>query len=154
MSKKKLNERLIASNKRARHDYFLQDYLEAGMVLEGWEVKSIRAGRVQLNESYILLKQGEAWLIGAHISALSTASTHINPDPLRTRKLLLNKKELSKLFIQVKRQGYTIVPVDMHWCRNRVKVEIALAKGKHNHDKRQAQKQKEWDREKQRLLKS
>lgn len=153
MNKKKSIERLIAANKKARHDYFLENYIEAGIVLEGWEVKSIRAGRVQLRDSYVTLKNGEAWLLGAHITPLPTASTHINPDSQRTRKLLLNQKELSKLFGSVNRQGYTIVPVDMHWHHNRVKVEIALAKGKQTHDKRQSLKQKEWDREKQRLLK-
>lgn len=153
MSKKKSIERLIAANKKARHDYFLENYIEAGIVLEGWEVKSIRAGRVQLRDSYVTLKGGEAWLLGAYITPLPTASTHINPDSQRTRKLLLNQKELSKLFGSVNRQGYTIVPVDMHWHHNRVKVEIALAKGKQTHDKRQTLKQKEWDREKQRLLK-
>lgn len=153
MNKKKPVESLIVSNKKARHDYFLESKLQAGIMLEGWEVKSIRAGRVQLIDSYITLKNGEAWLLGAHITPLATASTHITPDPRRTRKLLLNQRELSKLFAQVNRQGYTIVPLDLHWKRNHIKVNIALAKGKHQHDKRQTVKQREWDREKQRLLK-
>ncbi len=153
MIKKRPVGRLIVANRKAQHDYFLEDSLEAGIMLEGWEVKSIRAGRVQLVDSYVILKAGEAWLIGAHITPLATASTHISPESQRTRKLLLHQKELSKLFGHVNRQGYTVVPVNFHWQRNRVKVKIALAKGKQTHDKRQALKQKEWNREKQRLLK-
>lgn len=144
--------RSIASNKKAFHDYLIEDRFEAGMVLQGWEVKSLRAGRVQLKESYVILKNGEAWLIGAHISPLITASTHINPDPVRTRKLLLHERELSKLSRAKEREGYTIVALDLHWLHNRVKVEIALAKGKKEHDKRAATKDREWDREKQRVL--
>ncbi len=145
-------ERLIASNKKAFHDYFIEDRFEAGLVLQGWEVKSLRAGRIQLKESYVILKKGEAWLIGVHISPLLTASTHINPDPVRTRKLLLNERELSKLHRAKEREGYTIVALDLHWHHNYVKAEIALAKGKKDHDKRAATKDREWDREKQRLL--
>ncbi len=146
-------ERLIASNKKAFHDYTIEDRFEAGLVLQGWEVKSIRAGRVQLKESYILLKQGEAWLIGAHISPLLSASTHINPDPVRTRKLLLHERELSKLHRAKECDGYTIVALDLHWHRNYVKADIGIAKGKKSHDKRAATKEREWNREKQRLLK-
>jgi len=122
-------------------------------VLEGWEVKSIRDGRVQLKESYVLLKKGEAWLIGAHISPLPTASTHITPDPVRSRKLLLNQRELTKLQRACEREGYTVVALNFHWTKNRVKTEIALVKGKKLHDKRAAEKKKDWDREKHRLLK-
>ncbi len=149
---KKPTERSIATNKKAFHDYTIEERFEAGLVLEGWEVKSLRAGRIQLKESYVILKNGEAWLIGAHISPLTTASTHIHPDPIRTRKLLLHERELSKLFKAKEREGYTIVALDLHWLRNRVKVEIALAKGKKEHDKREATKQHDWAREKQRLL--
>lgn len=152
ISKDKL-PRIIATNKKAYHDYFIENHYEAGLVLEGWEVKSIRAGRVQLKESYIILKGGEAWLIGAHISPLPTASTHINPDPLRTRKLLLNRRELNKLMTAKDRQGYTIVALDLHWKKNRVKAEIAMAKGKKRYDKRETEKRRDWEREKQRVMK-
>lgn len=152
MSKKSENK-IIAANKKARHDYFLETQFEAGLVLEGWEVKSIRAGSVQLKESYILLKRGEAWLMGAHITPLKTASTHITPDPVRLRKLLLNHREINKLFSAREREGYTIVPVDLHWHHNRVKIQIAIAKGKKQYDKRATIKERDWGREKQRLLK-
>jgi len=150
---KSKTERIIATNKKARHDYHIEKRLEAGLVLEGWEVKSLRAGRVQLRDSYVTLKKGEAWLIGAHISPMATASTHITPDPQRSRKLLLNQRELSKLFSAVNQQGYTVVPLDLHWHKNRAKAEIALAKGKKTHDKRQTIKCREWEREKQRIFK-
>jgi SsrA-binding protein len=150
----KMPEKLIASNKKAYHDYTIEDRFEAGIMLEGWEVKSIRAGRVQLKESYVILKHGEAWLIGAHISPLLSASTHVNPDPVRTRKLLLHERELGKLHKSKEREGYTVVALDLHWSGGGkyVKVEIALAKGKKTHDKRAATKDREWNREKQRLL--
>ena len=150
---KKNTPRLIAQNKKARHDYTLEAEFEAGLVLEGWEVKAIREGRAQLKESYIILKNGEAWLIGAHLSPLQSASTHIDPDPVRTRKLLLNQREINRLFVAKDREGYTIVPLDLHWTNNRVKMKIAIAKGKKQHDKRAASKEKDWKREKQRLLK-
>jgi SsrA-binding protein len=143
----------IALNRKARHDYFIETRYEAGLVLEGWEVKSLRAGRVQLNESYCLIKEGEAWLFGAHISPLNTASTHIQPDPLRTRKLLLHTEELRRLIGAVERKGYTLVPLALYWKQGRAKLEIALAKGKHKYDKRAAEKEKEWARQKERLLK-
>jgi SsrA-binding protein len=143
----------IALNRKARHDYFIETRYEAGLVLEGWEVKSLRAGRVQLNESYCLVKEGEAWLFGAHISPLNTASTHIQPDPLRTRKLLLHTEELRRLIGAVERKGYTLVPLALYWKHGRAKLEIALAKGKHKYDKRAAEKEKEWARQKERLLK-
>lgn len=145
--------RLIAQNKKARHDYSIEQTFEAGMVLEGWEVKSIRAGRVQLKESYITLHKGEAWLLGAHISPLPNVAEYINPDPTRSRKLLLNQKEISRLLSGKEREGYTIVPLDLHWTRNHVKAEIALAKGKKQYDKRETSKRRDWEREKQRLLK-
>lgn len=149
---KSVTERTIVTNKKSFHDYTIEDRFEAGMVLEGWEVKSIRAGKVQLKESYVILKNGEAWLIGAHISPLISASTHITPDPIRTRKLLLHERELSKLFRAKERDGYTIVALNLHWRHNRIKVEIATAKGKKDHDKRAATKAREWAREKQRIL--
>ena len=153
MNKKVEQNKLIATNKKARHDYFIETQFEAGLVLEGWEIKSIRAGQVQLKESYIVFKHNEAWLIGTHISPLKTASTHIDPDPLRSRKLLLNRREINKLIAARDREGYTIVPVDLHWFHNRVKIQIAIAKGKKQHDKREAAKKHDWDREKRRLLK-
>lgn len=151
-SKKPL-ERLIANNKKATHDYHIEQHYEAGLMLEGWEVKSIRAGRVQLRDSYVIFKNGEAWLIGMHISPLETVSTHITADPQRTRKLLLNQQEITKLFNAIQREGYTAIPLDLHWHKNRVKVEIALGKGKKTHDKRETVKRREWEREKHRVLK-
>lgn len=144
----------IAVNKKARHDYFIEDRLEAGLVLEGWEVKSLRAGKVQLRDGYILVKDGEAWLIGALITPLPTASTHINPDPRRSRKLLLNRHELARLIGAVERKGYTIVPTALYWKRGRAKLEIGLARGKKEHDKRATIKERDWAREKHRLLKA
>ncbi len=144
----------IALNKKARHDYFITDRFETGIVLEGWEVKSLRSGRLQLSDSYVLIKDNEAWLLGALITPLPTASTHIHPDPTRTRKLLLHRTELDKLIGAVERKGYTLVPLAMYWKRGRAKLEIGLAKGKQAHDKRAAQKERDWQRQKQRLLKS
>lgn len=152
MSKLK-SEKVIITNKKARFDFQIEQQYEAGLVLEGWEVKSIRAGRIQLRDSYVILKNSEAWLIGALITPLDTASTHITPDAQRTRKLLLNKKELSKLFGFVNREGYTVAALDLHWHKNRVKVQIGIAKGKKEHDKRQSIKEREWNRQKQRILK-
>lgn len=142
----------IAMNRKARHDYFIEQTLEAGLVLEGWEVKSLRAGHVQLSESYVLLKDGEAWLFGCHISPLNTASTHIHPDPMRTRKLLLHQNELNKLYGNVERKGYTVVPLSLYWKHSRAKLEIALAKGKKEYDKRATIKEQDWKREKERIL--
>ncbi len=154
MSKqKRKDENLIASNKKAFHDYQVNEQFEAGLVLEGWEVKSIRAGRVQLKDSYVKLKDGEAWLIGSHISPLPTASTHIDPDPTRTRKLLLNAKELSKLRVAVEREGLTVVPLKLVWRRQLAKLKIAIAQGKKSHDKRASAKRKDWERERHRILK-
>ena len=143
----------IALNKKSRHDYLLGERFEAGLVLEGWEVKSLRAGRVQLRDAYVLLKDGEAWLLGAVITPLPTASTHIQPDPTRTRKLLLHREELNKLIGAVERKGYTLIPTAMYWKKGRAKLEIALAKGKQTHDKRAAERDRDWQRDKQRLLK-
>jgi SsrA-binding protein len=143
----------IAVNRKAHHEYFIEDRYEAGMVLQGWEVKSLRAGRVQLDQGYILLKNGECWLIGALITPLQTVSTHIQPDAQRSRKLLLKHSELSKLIGSVERRGYTLVPLALYWKFNRVKLEIGLAKGKKQHDKRATEKERDWDRQKQRLLK-
>lgn len=143
----------IAVNRKALHDYFIEDRYEAGLVLEGWEVKSLRAGRVQLDQGYVLLKNAEGWLFGANITPLQTASTHINPDPQRTRKLLLHQRELNKLIGNVERKGYTVVPLELYWKNNRVKLCIGLAKGKKQHDKRASEKERDWQREKQRLFK-
>ncbi|OUR74541.1 SsrA-binding protein, partial [Methylophaga sp. 41_12_T18] len=134
-SKKKSSENNIAQNRRARHDYFLEDKFEAGLVLEGWEVKSLRDGRLSLNEAYIVLHRGEAWLHGAHITPLLSASTHVHPENVRRRKLLLHRLELNRLVGAVDRKGYTIVPVSMYWVKGRAKLQIALAKGKQQHDK-------------------
>lgn len=142
----------IATNRRARHEYFIEQTYEAGLILEGWEVKSLRDGRVQLAESYVLLKNGEAWLFGCHITPLSSASTHIHPDPLRTRKLLLHQSELNKLYGSVERKGYTLIPLNLYWKKGRAKLEIALAKGKKEYDKRATLKEQAWQREKERIL--
>ena len=152
--KKKTPSNTIAQNRRARHDYFLEDNFEAGLVLEGWEVKSLRDGRGQINESYVQLHQGEAWLHGCHISPMLSASTHIHPDDIRRRKLLLNRLELNRLIGAVDRKGYTIVPVSMYWKKGRAKLEIALAKGKQHHDKRATSKDRDWSREKARIMSS
>jgi SsrA-binding protein len=143
----------IVDNKKAFHDYFIEERYEAGMALEGWEVKSIRAGRVQLKEAYVIVRQGEVFLFGAHISPLPTASTHISPDPVRTRKLLLNAEEIKKLIGKVERAGYTLVPLNLHYTKGRIKCEIGLAKGKKQHDKRESEKQRDWQREQQTILK-
>jgi SsrA-binding protein len=144
----------IAANKRARHDYFIEDSFEAGLALEGWEVKSLRAGKAQLTESYVHIRDGEAWLLGAHISPLTTASTHVRPDPTRTRKLLMHRSELDRLIGAVERKGYTLVPLNLHWRRGRAKLDVGLARGKKQHDKRRTQKDRDWQRQKARILKS
>jgi SsrA-binding protein len=150
--KNKASSSSIAQNKKARFDYFIEETFEAGLVLEGWEVKSLRAGRINLTDSYVLLKDGEAWLLGTLISPLITVSTHFVPDPVRTRKLLLNQRELSRIFSSVQVKGHTCVPLAMYWKHGRVKCEIALAKGKQKFDKRAADKDRDWSREKQRVL--
>jgi SsrA-binding protein len=151
-SSSKSSSSTIALNKKARHDYFLEERFEAGLALQGWEVKSLREGRVQLTESYVIIQNGEAWLFGFHIAPLLSASTHITPDPTRSRKLLLHRRELDKLIGAVERKGYTIVATALYWKHGRAKLEIALARGKHTHDKRATQKDQEWTRSKQRLL--
>jgi SsrA-binding protein len=142
----------IVENKKAFHDYFIEERYEAGLVLAGWEVKAIRAGRANIKEAYIVLRGAEPFVIGMHISALPTASTHVKPDPTRLRKLLLNAEEIAKLIGKVEQRGYTLVPLDLHYSKGRVKIAIGLAKGKKQHDKRDAEKDREWQREQQRLL--
>ena len=152
-STKKTSDNTIALNKKARHDYFIENDYEAGIMLQGWEVKSLRAGRAQLTESYVLIKNGEAWLFGAHVTPLNTASTHISPDPTRTRKLLLHRSELNSLIGAVERKGYTLIALSMYWHHGLAKLKIGLAKGKKQHDKRDVERDRDWKREKQRLLK-
>lgn len=142
----------IISNKKAFHDYFVEEKFEAGISLEGWEVKAIRAGRANIKESYIVVRDGEVFIFGMHITPLAEASTHVNPDPIRTRKLLLHIEQINKLIGKVERAGYTLIPLDLHYQRGRIKVEIGLAKGKKQHDKREAEKDRDWDREKARLM--
>lgn len=145
----------IAVNRKAHHEYFIEERFEAGIALQGWEVKSLRAGRVQLDQGYILLKSGEAWLFGALITPLQTVSTHFIPDPQRSRKLLLHQREIDKLIGSVERRGFTLVPLTLYWkTNNRVKLEIGLAKGKKLHDKRASEKERDWKLQKQRLLKT
>ena len=144
----------IVANKKAFHDYFIEEKVEAGMALEGWEVKAIRAGRASIKEAYVLLRKGEVFLFGMHITQLMAASTHVKPDPVRTRKLLLHAKQISKMIGQVERVGYTLLPLDLHFQRGRIKVEIGLAKGKKQYDKREADKDRDWVREKARLMRA
>ncbi len=143
----------IIQNKKAFHEYFIEDKYEAGIMLEGWEVKAIRAGRAQLKEAYVMIKEGELYLFGSHISPLPNASTHIHPDPVRTRKLLLHKTEIDRIIGKVQRAGYTLMPLDMHYKNGRVKLEIGLAKGKKQHDKRATEKEREGKREAQQAMK-
>lgn len=142
----------IVANKKAFHDFFIEDKVEAGLVLEGWEVKAIRAGRASIKEAYVVIRQGEVFLFGMHVTPLMAASSHVRPDPVRTRKLLLHARQISKMIGQVERAGYTLLPIDLHFQRGRIKVEIGLAKGKKQFDKRQADKDRDWAREKARLL--
>jgi SsrA-binding protein len=142
----------IVENRKAFHDYFIEERFEAGLALEGWEAKAIRAGRANLKEAYVVVKDGEILLIGAHVSPLATASTHIRPDPTRTRKLLLHREEINRLVGKVERAGYTLAPLDMHYKAGRIKIEIGLARGKKQYDKRAAIKEREWNREAQRLM--
>jgi SsrA-binding protein len=153
MTQKQKSDESIALNRKARHEFSIEENFEAGMVLRGWEIKSLRAGRVQLDQSYVLLKDGEAYLFGANITPLPTASTHIVADPQRTRKLLLKHRELNKLIGSVERKGYTLIPLKLYWKKNYVKLEIALAKGKKLHDKRADEKDRDWKRQKSRLMK-
>ena len=144
----------IALNKKARHDYFIEDTIEAGLALEGWEVKSLREKSIQITESYISIKQGEAWMSGAHITPLSTAATHLYTDPSRIRKLLMHRHEIDKLIGAVERKGYTLVATKMYWKKGRAKVEVGIAKGKQQHDKRTSEKDRDWQRQKERILKN
>lgn len=145
---------IIAQNRKARHDYAIEQKFEAGLALQGWEVKSLRAGRAQLKEGYVHIDRGEAFLIGAHISPLASASTHVQPNPTRTRKLLLHREELNKLIGAVERRGYTLIPLSLYWKRGRAKIEVALARGKQAHDKRQDIKKRETEREISRALRT
>ncbi len=142
----------IIDNRKAFHDFFIEEKIEAGLVLEGWEVKAIRAGRANIKESYVLVRNGELFLLGMHITALISASTHVKPDPVRTRKLLLHAQQIDRLIGQVDREGYTLVPLDLHYSKGRIKATIGLAKGKKQHDKREVEKKRDWDREKARLM--
>ena len=150
---KKPASNVIALNRKARHDYFIEDTLEAGLVLEGWEVKSLRAGNVQLAESYVYIRSGEAWLFGAHFSPLTTASTHVKPDPTRNRKLLIHRQELDRFIGAVERKGFALVPLDLHWHKGRAKLNVGMAKGKKQHDKRATDRERDWKRQKERILK-
>jgi SsrA-binding protein len=143
---------LIAENRKARHDYFIEDRYEAGLALMGWEVKSLRAGRAQLTEAYVFIRAGEIFMMGAHLSPLNSVSTHVTADPTRTRKLLLNRAEIDRLVGAVEREGYTIVPLELYWNHGRAKVRIGLAKGKKQHDKRATEKERDWQRDKARVL--
>ncbi|HJO34852.1 MAG: SsrA-binding protein SmpB [Pseudomonadota bacterium] len=148
------NERLIVANRKARHEYAIEDTFEAGIALQGWEVKALRAGRAQLTEAYVIVREGEAFLLGGHINPLPAASTHVVAEPQRTRKLLLHRRELDRLIGAVERRGYALVPLRMYWERGLAKLEIGLAKGKKAHDKRAAERERDWQRERQRILKS
>ncbi len=151
---KKTPDNVIAVNRKARHDYFIDESFEAGLVLEGWEVKSLRAGSAQLSESYVHVRNGEAWLVGAHLSPLKTTSTHIKADPTRSRKLLLHRLELDRLVGAVERKGNALIPLDLHWSKGRAKLLVGLARGKKQHDKRASAKDRDWQRQKARILKS
>jgi len=142
----------IIDNRKAFHDFFIEEKIEAGLVLEGWEVKAIRAGRANIKESYVLVRNGELYLLGMHITALISASTHVKPDPVRTRKLLLHAQQIDRLIGQVEREGYALIPLDLHYSKGRIKATIGLAKGKKQHDKREVEKKRDWDREKARLM--
>jgi SsrA-binding protein len=152
MPKTEITERVIAENRRARYDYFIEERIEAGLALEGWEVKSMRAGKAQLAEAYVYIRGAEAFLIGAHLSPLRTASTHKVVDPVRTRKLLLHRNELDRLIGATERKGYTIVPLELYWKNGRAKLQIGLAKGKKQHDKRATEKERDWVRDRARLM--
>ena len=153
MNNQEPGNRQVAVNRKARHEYFIEERLEAGLALQGWEVKALRAGRLQLKEGYVLLKDGEAWLFGAHLSPLPTTSTHVTADPVRSRKLLLHRRQIDHLIGAVERKGYTIVPLQVYWKNGRAKLEIGLAKGKKQHDKRADQRDRDWQRDKARLMK-
>ena len=152
--KQQTGESSIAQNKKARFDFFIEDKLEAGLALQGWEVKSMRAGKAQLTDSYVILREGEAWLLGSHVSPLNTVSTHFVAEPKRIRKLLLNRREIDRLTGLVERKGYTLIALELYWSKNRVKVAVGLAKGKKQHDKRDTEKDRDWQRDKARVLKA
>ena len=152
MAKAAESRQLIAENRKARFDYFIEERYEAGLALQGWEVKAMRAGRAQLKEAYVYLRDGEAFLIGAHLSPLASTSTHVSADPVRTRKLLLHHSELQGLIGAVERKGYTLVPLELYWKSGRAKLQVGLAKGKKQHDKRAVEKDRDWQRDKARLL--
>jgi SsrA-binding protein len=151
-AKPKTEPRVIAENRRARFDYFIEERYEAGLSLQGWEVKALRAGKANITEAYVYLRDGEVYLLGAHITPLNTTSTHVHADPVRTRKLLLNAHEIAHLIGSVERKGYTIVPLELYWQRGKAKLRIGLAKGKKQHDKRATEKDRDWSRDKARLL--
>lgn len=151
--RKKSSDASIADNRKARHDYLIEDDFEAGLCLEGWEVKALREGQVSLAESYAFIKNGEAWISGCHITPLQTASTHINPEPTRVRKLLLHRQEIDRLTGAVDRKGYTLVPLSLYWSKGRAKLKLGLGKGKKQHDKRADSKERDWKRQQARLLK-
>jgi SsrA-binding protein len=144
----------IVQNRKALHDYFIEERYEAGLALQGWEVKSIRAGRAQLADAYVIIQGGELWLIGGNITPLATVSTHFIPDPGRTRKLLLRAEEIRRLIGKVQQRGYALIPLDLHYSKGRIKLELGLARGKLKHDKRAAEREKQWQRDKQKLLRS
>ena len=144
----------IIDNRKAFHDYFIEDKYEAGLVLQGWEVKAIRAGRANIKESYVVIRSAEIFIVGMHITALESASTHVTPDPTRTRKLLLHAEEIAKLIGKVERAGYALVPLDLHYTKGRIKISVGLAKGKKQFDKRETEKERDWEREKARLIRS
>jgi SsrA-binding protein len=152
-AKKTATDNTIALNRKARFDYFIEENIEAGIVLQGWEVKSLREGKAQIAESYVIIREGEAFLLGALVTPLLSASTHIHPDPTRTRKLLLSRRELDRLIGAVERRGYTLVPLSLYWKRGKAKLDVGLAKGKKQHDKRAVEKDRDWQREKARVLK-
>ncbi len=155
-NKQKQNDedRLIAQNKRARYEYYIEDTYEAGVMLQGWEVKSLREGRAQITEAYVIVKKSEVWLIGAHFIPLKQTCTHVFADATRTRKLLMNRKEISTLIGKVDRAGYTIIPLDLHWRDGRAKLQVGLAKGKKTHDKRDTIKERDWQREQGRVMRN
>jgi SsrA-binding protein len=152
--KKESGPASIAQNKKARFDFFIEDRLEAGLALQGWEVKSMRAGKAQLTDSFVIFRDGEAWLLGSHVTPLNTVSTHVVADPKRTRKLLMNRREIDRLIGLVERKGYTLIALELYWSKNRVKVAVGLAKGKKQHDKRDTEKDRDWKRDKARALKA
>ena len=155
MTKKEQKEQsLIAQNKKARFDYFIEDRLEAGLALQGWEVKSMRAGKAQLTDSFVIFRDGEAWLLGSHVTPLNTVSTHVIAEPKRTRKLLMNRREIDRLIGLVERKGYTLIALELYWSKNKVKVKVGLARGKKQHDKRDTEKDRDWQRDKSRALRA